>query len=188
MLVYDTLRRRRRFFGDTCSLRDSMREEIGIVAFLFLSSLRGAFSHEPSSSYRESRYRFRISERRCKARGIHVFLDEPSNETSMPTVDRESLSRARETRLYLGTREPLEPSPLSSPLASVTGRERKRAGRAPSTRNISTRGENVRIFLSFESYIEGIEEDRSICASGNLTRSIHALIRTMRARLSELRN
>lgn len=76
MLVYDTLRRRRRFFGDTCSLRDSMREKIGIVAFLFLSSLRGAFSHEPSSSYRESRYRFRISERRCKARGIHVFLNE----------------------------------------------------------------------------------------------------------------
>lgn len=54
----------------------SMREKIGIVAFLFLSSLRGAFSHEPSSSYRESRYRFRISERRCKARGIHVFLNE----------------------------------------------------------------------------------------------------------------
>lgn len=102
-----------------------------------------------------------------------------TSETSMPTVDRESLSRARETRLYLGTREPLEPSPLSSPFASVTGRERKRAGRAPSTRNISTRGENVRIFLSFESYIEGIEEDRSICASGNLTRSIHALIRTI---------
>lgn len=50
-----------------------------------------------------------------------------TSETSMPTVDRESLSRARETRLYLGTREPLEPSPLSSPFASVTGRERKRA-------------------------------------------------------------
>lgn len=30
----------------------------------------------PSASYRESRYRFRISERRCKARGIHVFLNE----------------------------------------------------------------------------------------------------------------
>lgn len=183
MLVYDTLRRRRRFFGDTCSLRDSMREKIGIVAFLFLSSLRGAFSHRRAIGSRA--IDFVLASAGARREGSTFFS---TSETSMPTVDRESLSRARETRLYLGTREPLEPSPLSSPFASVTGRERKRAGRAPSTRNISTRGENVRIFLSFESYIEGIEEDRSICASGNLTRSIHALIRTMRARLSELRN
>lgn len=183
MPVYDTLRRRRRFssriawpgprghvFSGRFNEEKIGRSELGFVLSFF--PLR--VSRSPTS-YRESRYRFRISAgagERGKIRLRENALFSPfSVERNVDVaVDRESPSRF--TKLYLRASRA-----LFHPLSRVSRGE-----------NISTRGENIvrsdfpLVRILYRMDIARIQEDRSIqfdtyiCIFGNLTPSIHSLI------------